>query len=276
MSKISEYLEAIALRRANESFQTVADFAKDLNKPPDVLLEQLRGAGVSKASDEDQMTEKDKELFLKHLQKAHLPKGRRKKITLTIESEAQRLFRAAARKDNGAEWDCLKTFTDTLLIGGDIDPDLQRLVNLIVAKAFVSQALPMKKRGRPKSDELEELGRKVAQDYWDMRDKGMGYSEAVTRLVDLVHKDERHIMRLIEKHKASIGLTLEERRKKREWAATLARMYSESGRDPLQFYRNLSLKTDPEPDFAFEDYVDHFDELIRQESEARKPLTKKI
>lgn len=62
---------------------TVAQFAAELKMPADVLLEQLKSAGVSKASAADAVTEADKGKLLESLQKAHGSESGQKKITLT-------------------------------------------------------------------------------------------------------------------------------------------------------------------------------------------------
>mgnify|MGYP000075370498 CR=1 FL=1 len=50
---------------------TVASFAQELKMPVDVLIEQLNGAGVNKASANDEVTEGDKAKLLASLQRAH-------------------------------------------------------------------------------------------------------------------------------------------------------------------------------------------------------------
>ena len=62
----------------------VARFAAELKVPAEVLLEQLRDAGVLKSSPEDSLTEADKEQLLAALRRAHGGEGGpKKKITLT-------------------------------------------------------------------------------------------------------------------------------------------------------------------------------------------------
>jgi translation initiation factor IF-2 len=62
----------------------VAKFAAELKMPSDVLLEQLRAAGVNKSSEQDGLTEADKEQLLAALRRAHgVDDARKKKITLT-------------------------------------------------------------------------------------------------------------------------------------------------------------------------------------------------
>ena len=61
---------------------SVLQFAGELGLPAELLLEQLKSAGVNKVASSDQLTESDKELLLAYLRKEHgqAPKN---KITLT-------------------------------------------------------------------------------------------------------------------------------------------------------------------------------------------------
>ncbi|MFJ7566824.1 translation initiation factor IF-2 [Herminiimonas sp. NPDC097707] len=62
----------------------VAQFATELKMPADVLLTQLRDAGVEKSSTSDELSKADKDKLLDHLRRAHgvAPDGEKKKITL--------------------------------------------------------------------------------------------------------------------------------------------------------------------------------------------------
>lgn len=72
------------------SSTTVAEFAKELKKSNDTLLDQLKAAGVSKSSADDALTEGDKQKLLSHLQAAHgTATGERKKITLVKKSTSE-------------------------------------------------------------------------------------------------------------------------------------------------------------------------------------------
>ncbi|HEX5639401.1 MAG TPA: translation initiation factor IF-2 [Burkholderiaceae bacterium] len=65
---------------------TVAQFATELRVPPQLLLEQLRAAGVVKKAESDALSEDDKSRLLDSLRKAHGAGdggGEKKKITLT-------------------------------------------------------------------------------------------------------------------------------------------------------------------------------------------------
>ncbi len=62
----------------------VAKFAAELKMPAEALLEQLKAAGVSKRSADDDLTEADKEQLLLALRRAHgADEGPKRRITLT-------------------------------------------------------------------------------------------------------------------------------------------------------------------------------------------------
>ena len=72
------------------SSNTVAEFANELKKSPDTLLEQLRSAGVDKSSAADALSENDKQMLLSFLQASHgTVAGERKKITLVKKSTSE-------------------------------------------------------------------------------------------------------------------------------------------------------------------------------------------
>ena len=72
------------------SSTTVAEFASELKKSPDTLLEQLRSAGVAKAATTDALSEADKQKLLGFLQASHgTAAPERKKITLVKKSTSE-------------------------------------------------------------------------------------------------------------------------------------------------------------------------------------------
>ncbi|WP_119965720.1 translation initiation factor IF-2 [Simplicispira lacusdiani] len=72
------------------SSNTVAEFASELKKTPEVLLDQLKSAGVVKSASSDALTEADKQKLLAHLQASHgVAHGDRKKITLVTKSTSE-------------------------------------------------------------------------------------------------------------------------------------------------------------------------------------------
>lgn len=271
MSKISDYIRAVQdhfTKEANKP-QTVEEFAVELSKPVETILVQLGLAGVKKSKG-DLISESEKQALLKYLQKSHGSETANKK-TITIKrgpSEAIQLWQAVADQKNGSAWDALDHFAQQVIWGQPIDPDLQRLINLIITKSIVEGALPSMKRGRPKSEDVEELGKDVAQAYWDMRDSGKSYADAVGFISEKIHKDERHIMRMVESNRSFVGETLEDRERKRNWL-TITRQMRGDGNGYVSIYEEFlspKLPTELEKiEFQNEDYVAHLEELIRLE-----------
>lgn len=72
------------------SSNTVAEFANELKKSPEILLDQLKAAGVGKAAPSDALTESDKQKLLAYLQASHgTASGDRKKITMVKKSTSE-------------------------------------------------------------------------------------------------------------------------------------------------------------------------------------------
>ncbi len=72
------------------SSNTVAEFATELKKSPETLLDQLKAAGVGKAAPSDALTESDKQKLLAYLQASHgTASVDRKKITLVKKSTSE-------------------------------------------------------------------------------------------------------------------------------------------------------------------------------------------
>ena len=72
------------------SSTTVAEFANELKKTPETLLDQLKSAGVAKAAPTDALTEADKQRLLGFLKASHgTADSERKKITLTKKSTSE-------------------------------------------------------------------------------------------------------------------------------------------------------------------------------------------
>ena len=61
---------------------SVLQFASELGLPAELLLEQLKSAGVSKVASSDQLSEQDKTLLLEYLRKEHGAQAPKNKITL--------------------------------------------------------------------------------------------------------------------------------------------------------------------------------------------------
>jgi translation initiation factor IF-2 len=69
---------------------TVAEFAQELKKTPEILLDQLKSAGVAKSAPHDPLTEADKQRLLGFLKASHgSAEPARKKITLVKKSTSE-------------------------------------------------------------------------------------------------------------------------------------------------------------------------------------------
>src|SRR5438270_542424 len=72
------------------SSTTVAEFAAELKKSTDTLLDQLRSAGVAKQAASDALSDADKQKLLSFLQASHgTSSPERKKITLVKKSTSE-------------------------------------------------------------------------------------------------------------------------------------------------------------------------------------------
>ncbi|MBM3351222.1 MAG: translation initiation factor IF-2 [Betaproteobacteria bacterium] len=68
---------------------TVEQFASELKLPTQLLLEQLKSAGVQRSAPSDQLSESDKTALLEYLRKEHGTQAPKNKITLTRKSSTE-------------------------------------------------------------------------------------------------------------------------------------------------------------------------------------------
>jgi hypothetical protein len=148
----------------------------------------------------------------------------RKRIRLTKgKSAVDEALQALSDGEDGAEYDILFTLCRLVLGEQDIDPDLQKVANVILVQAISHGRLPSKRKGRPKQDKTED-GISIATMYYGLLDSGIRYGEAVAKVASTFHKDERHIMRLVKEHKHWVGDTKAQRESRREWHRVCAYM----------------------------------------------------
>lgn len=276
MSKISEYQAALKKLADEKEKQTVIEFAKELKKLPDTLLVQLREAGVNKISETDTLSSSDKYKLLKWMSNQNKTRTARKKIAITVDPEERRLARAVAAGANGAEFEVLEWLMSAVLWGKKIPPPLQEVANIIVAKSILIGALPLRKLGRPKLEGLDETGLSAARDYFELVDSGTKYEEAVLAVANKICKSERHVMRLVAKHKKEIGETVELRAEKRAQAEKSRMIWLADSEKAFANYRRLFEPEIPVPELTLDDCLEHLDELADIVAAKAKPLTKKI
>jgi translation initiation factor IF-2 len=91
----------------------VAQFATELKMPADILLTQLRSAGVEKRSASDPLSKDDKDKLLEHLRRTHgtASDGEKKKITLTRKETTEIKQADASGKSRTIQVEVRKTRT---------------------------------------------------------------------------------------------------------------------------------------------------------------------
>lgn len=264
MSKLTEILDSFRLEQDAKSRRTVTQFAEELGKDVGIVLEQFSEAGIVFSGPDDEVLSTHRQKLLDWLKVKHRSRSKKKiEIRRNLDfSPYGCAWRAVAGGENGAEWDCLNEFAGAVILGADIHPHQQRLINLIVAKAVIQGALPLKRVGRPKESRTDDLAMAVSTEYWELLDSGRTSVEAVECLAAKFHKTERQIFRYIEANKPSFGDTKEARDQKRELFKLMA-SFGDLGSDPLASMSAMSL-----PDLSSltgEDYLDHLDEVIAKE-----------
>lgn len=236
--------------------ESVAQFATALSMPADLLLTQLRAAGVEKKSTLDPLSKDDKDRLLNHLRTLHGSSD----SGIQLESRQQAVLRAVAANENGAEWLVFQEVMSAVLSGAKIEPAFQVVANAIVAKVYLTEKLPQKPKGRP-IDESGIDGTTVASRYYFYRDAGATYQESVAKVAKEFFKDERHIMRLVKKSKWIVGETIQERTAYREWWAMCSRMHKKAQdrgeKSPLDYVRNVIERR------VDRDFIAELDDLIQ-------------
>lgn len=278
MSKISEYQAALEKLAKARKLQSVSDFAKELEKSSETLLSQLAEAGISKSSASDPISSIEKNKLLEWLQVQHGDVKPRKKITVVVDPIERRLIRDVAEQKNGAEYEALEYLLGAVIRGEKVPSSLQKLINIIVAKSLFFGALPLRKLGRPKQEELDVVGLNAAERYWELVDSGVSYQEAVETVSTEIHKSERHVMRFVAKHKKEIGETKEAREEYRSyWNFYRTHVaHKPAYREAMVRYRRAFEPAIPPPELSEDDYLEHLDELVERLASQAKPLTKKI
>lgn len=265
MSKITEILERFRIEQEAKSRCTVAQLAQELNKDVRLLLEQFADAGVLFSGADDEVLEEHKRKLLDWLKGQHFPRSE-KKITLSRSpkvSPFENAWKAVAANENGAEWDFIVQFSGDVILGHEIDPDQQRLANLIFARAVVLGTLPLKRVGRPSERRADELTHSVAREYWEKVDSGCSSAEAVNYLSSKFHKTERQIFRYVSANKSSIWRGKEGREQERELFRFMA---SSREQNPDSFAQQYALHLPDMSSVAPEDCLDHLDEVIAIEA----------
>lgn len=265
MSKLTDILKNFRLEQVAKSRRTVTQFAEELGKDVGIVLEQFAEAGIVFSGPDDEVLSAHSQKLLDWLKSKHSSRSK-KKITLRRNPDFSPYgcaWRAVAGGENGAEWDFLSEFAGMVILGAEIDPNQQRLVNLIVAKSVIQGALPLRRVGRPKESRTDDLAMVVSTEYWDFLDSGRTSVEAVERLSAKFHKTERQIFRYVEAKRQFFGDTKEARDQKRK----IFRMMASIGDQRIDPFASMYAVDLPDlSSLTDEDYMDHLGEMIAKEA----------
>lgn len=141
---------------------------------------------------------------------------------IIVDGPVSRAIYAMKSGKSGAERMVLEALAFEMLAGRQIPPGFQRVVNAVILKAVAMGKLPDRPTGRPTSP--PGTSQAIALRYWQLRDEGVPYAQAVEAVSSEFAKTERHVMRLAEQQLQWIGRTKEDRDRRREWWALCAQM----------------------------------------------------
>jgi hypothetical protein len=183
---------------------------------------------------------------------------------ITMKSREQIALDDLKAGKSGAELRVLEVLAESVLSGLSIPVDFQSVANIVIAKSYVLGKLPPMSRGRPSAED-QTMGWQVAFLYFQFRDSGMSYADAVSKVSARFHKDERHIMRLVNANKDEIGGDdLEARRQHREYWKLCAEMYSEEKAEGGKPYLDFALEILAEAKSNEPDPLQVFDSMLQQ------------
>ena len=145
---------------------TVKVLAKELKRTAPDLLEQLKAAGIEKASEDDSITEKDKTVLLEHLQKEHgsADTGNRKKITLIKRENSEIRQADSAGRTRTVQVEVRKK--RVLVKRGDEAAQAPEVVEISVTTASAKSILSpeeLEKRAAEATRQAELLARQEAE-----------------------------------------------------------------------------------------------------------------
>ena len=145
------------------SSNTVAEFATELKKSPETLLDQLKAAGVGKAAPSDALTESDKQKLLAYLQASHgTASADRKKITLVKKSTSEIKQADATGKARTIQVEVRKKRTFIQRDEG-VESAAESRESLVQEAAVSSEDLELARREEEASRQAELIRRQEAE-----------------------------------------------------------------------------------------------------------------
>ncbi len=142
----------------------VSSFAAELKVPADVLLEQLRSAGVDKASASDTLTESDKAQLLTALRRAHgADEGAKKKITVVRKqtSEIKQADATGRARTIQVEVRKKRVFVQREAEVGETQPSADAVA--AAAAAAAAEAAAQAQQEAAEREQREQLERQAAE-----------------------------------------------------------------------------------------------------------------
>jgi translation initiation factor IF-2 len=138
----------------------VAQFATELKMPADLLLTQLRSAGVEKSSTSDPLSKDDKDKLLDHLRRTHgaAEPGEKKKITVTRKETSEIKQADASGKSRTIQVEVRKKRT---FVQRD---------DLVTAKAAQAPVIDAEEQAR-RDEEAQRQSELLARQEADLREK---------------------------------------------------------------------------------------------------------
>lgn len=142
--------------------------------------------------------------------------------------EAEALL-AFVSGENGADRRVLELVAKAVIDGFDVNPHIQRVANVLLAKALLDGRLPVKASGRPKQETTSLKGVEITNRFYELLDGGMRRDDALIEAADYFKVEPRQVERAVERYRWLVGHFLEDRERFRAWrAGTDARDYEAS------------------------------------------------
>ncbi len=142
----------------------VAQFAAELNMPADVLLKQLRDAGVDKNSANDILSKEDKDKLLSYLRTAHgAPSGEKRKISLTRKETSEIKQADATGKSRTIQVEVRKKRT--------FDKRDERAAQLAAAERRVAPPIIDEAEKQRRAEEARRQAELIARQQAELREK---------------------------------------------------------------------------------------------------------
>lgn len=163
------------------SSNTVAEFAKERNTTPDTLLQQLKAAGVDKATAGDVLTEGDKQRLLTHLQASHGSGA--KKITLTKKSTSEIKQADATGRARTIQVEVRKkrTFVKREDTPAEVQANAESMAKAVQERATAQELVRREEEARHQVEQLRHQEEELAKERQEREERERREREAEER-----------------------------------------------------------------------------------------------